>query len=100
MSKRGSATAEEKRHMRRVAEGGCILCRNTGFEGTPAEVHHIRTGVGAGRRSSNMDTIGLCFEHHRGNTGVHGMGRKAWERTYGTTELDLLAQTIAELYGK
>jgi len=37
--------------------------------------------------------IGLCPEHHRGNTGVHGMGRKAFARFYGVTEEDLLEQT-------
>jgi hypothetical protein len=37
--------------------------------------------------------IGLCPEHHRGNTGVHGLGRKAFEKKYGLTEEDLLAQT-------
>jgi len=33
--------------------------------------------------------VPLCPEHHRGNSGVHGMGRKAFERHYGITELEL-----------
>jgi hypothetical protein len=37
----------------------------------------------------------LCPEHYRGNTGLHGMGRKAFERAYGVTELELLAETRA-----
>lgn len=83
-------TREEARYMSRVAEMGCIICERNGYEGTPAEVHHIRTGVGAGKRASHRDTIPLCPLHHRGNDGVHGMGRKAWERHFGITELDLV----------
>jgi hypothetical protein len=81
-----------KRHMGRVASIGCVLCLRLGYGATPAEVHHIRTGIGAGRRAPDEDTIGLCPEHHRGNTGLHGMGRKAFERHYNITELDLLAE--------
>jgi hypothetical protein len=36
----------------------------------------------------------LCPEHHRGNSGIHGMGRKAFERKYSLTEEDLLRQTL------
>jgi hypothetical protein len=38
--------------------------------------------------------IGLCREHHRGDTGIHGLGRKAFEKKYGLTEEDLLAYTL------
>ena len=82
-------------HMDRVAALGCLLCRRLGYHGTPAEVHHLRTGTGAGRRAGDTETIPLCPEHHRGNTGLHGMGRKAFERAYGVTELELLAETRA-----
>jgi len=83
----------ERDYMGRVAALGCILCRRLGIGGTPAEVHHPRTGTGAGRRASHMDTVPLCPEHHRGNGGIHGMGRKAFEHSYGVTELELIAQT-------
>lgn len=74
--------------MARVAALGCLICRR------PAEVHHIRHQVGAGRRSSPYQTIPLCPEHHRhGNRGVaiHS-GKVTWERKFGT-ELELLEQT-------
>lgn len=35
----------------------------------------------------------LIADHHRGNVGLHGMGRKAFERHYGVTELELVEQT-------
>lgn len=82
-----------KRHMGKVAALGCILCREIGYGPTPANVHHIRTGIGMGKRASDFDTIPLCPEHHQGATGIHGMGRKAWERHHGITEIELLQKT-------
>ena len=83
------ATKAEKQYFRKVAELGCSLCRFLGDEGTIPELHHIRR---AGKRS-NAPVIPLCPEHHRGNTGIHGMGRKAFEKKYGLTEEDLLEKT-------
>jgi hypothetical protein len=83
-------TKAEKEHFRKVAELGCSLCRFLGDEGTIPELHHIRR---AGKRS-NAPVIPLCPEHHRGNTGIHGMGRKAFERKYGVSEEELLAYTL------
>lgn len=90
-------SAAGKRHMGRVAELGCILCRHLGYGATPAEVHHIREGQGAAMRASDLLTAPLCPEHHRGQSGLHGMGRKAFERTYKLSELDLLAMTLEAL---
>lgn len=91
------SSAEGRRHMGRVAELGCVLCRHLGFDGTPAEVHHIRDGQGAAQRASDFLTVPLCPEHHRGGTGLHGLGTKAFERTYKLSELDLLAMTVEAL---
>ena len=92
-------TASESRHMGRVAALGCVVCRNLGFGETPAQVHHIREGVGAAQRAPNWLTIPLCPEHHTGQSGYHTLRAAAFERMYGATELDLLAQTLDELYG-
>lgn len=83
-------TAAERRHMNRVAELGCAVCRRMGYEGTPAELHHPRAGTGAGRRASHFDVIPLCPEHHRGKTGLHGLGTKGFPKHWGFTEQDLL----------
>ena len=91
------SSAAGRRHMGRVAELGCVLCRHLGFDGTPAEVHHIRDGQGAAQRASDFLTVPLCPEHHRGGTGLHGLGTKAFERTYKLSELDLLAMTVEAL---
>lgn len=83
-------TLAEKKHMGKVAELGCAVCRRMGYEGTPAELHHPRKGVGMAQRSGHMSVLPLCPQHHRGNMGIHGMGRKAFEAHYGYTEKDLL----------
>jgi hypothetical protein len=41
----------------------------------------------------NAEVIPLCPEHHRGNTGVHGLGAKGFERRYNLTQEDLLTFT-------
>ena len=89
------ATKDEKNYMARVARLGCILCSTVlGYEGSPAEIHHIRR---AGVRATSP-IIPLCPEHHRGNNGVHGMGRKAFERKWQTTE-EALLQKVKESLG-
>lgn len=86
-------TKADRQHLDRVASLGCMLCRRLGYYDTPAEIHHPRTGQGMSQRAPHSDAIPLCPLHHRGDVGVHGMGRKAFERRYGFTELDLLADT-------
>jgi len=87
-------TAAAKRHMDRVAELGCILCRHTGQGHSPAELHHIREGQGAGQRSADTLVIPLCPYHHRGPAGVHGLGTRGLATRYRVSELDLLAMTL------
>ena len=82
-------TKAEKQHYAKVANLGCSLCLYLGYGESPPELHHIRR---AGKRS-NAPVIPLCPEHHRGNTGIHGMGRKAFEREYKVTEEELLEMT-------
>ena len=83
---------KEKEHMNAVASMGCAVCMRIFGPHAPApvELHHIRTGTGMGRKASDMDVIPLCAEHHRGNTGVHGLGTKGFAKVYGFTEIDLL----------
>jgi hypothetical protein len=85
-------TNSEKAHMARVASLGCAICRRIGFHDSPALVHHLRSGTGLGR-ASHFDTMPLCHEHHAGSTGIHGMGRRAWERHWGVSESELLEET-------
>ena len=89
-------TNEERRYLNRVAELGCLVCRRMGYPDTPAEIHHKRAGTGAGRRSSHFDAMPLCPEHHRGKTGIHGLGTKGFPKHWGYNEDDLL-QDVRDL---
>ena len=86
-------TAAAERHMERVAELGCILCHHVGHGYTPCELHHIYDTA----EKSDFLVIGLCPEHHRGKTGFHGMGERAFNRTYKTSETHLLAKVLEKL---
>lgn len=87
----------DRSHMDKVARLGCILCKYLGHEGTPAEIHHIREGQGMSQRASNFLVVPLCPEHHRGGSGVHGLGERGFYTRYKLSELDLLAMTIEQL---
>lgn len=80
-------TAEQRRHMGRVAELGCIVCRHWFGLFSPAQVHHIRAGNGLAQRDHDR-VIPLCYQHHQ--SGVHGVaihaGRLEWESRWGTEE--------------
>jgi hypothetical protein len=91
------STVSEKRHMNSVAGIGCILCRHLDFGTTPPELHHVRSGQGMAQRSSNFLVVPLCPEHHRGASGLHGLGTRGFYSRYRLDELDLLAMTIEQL---
>jgi len=93
MSKKAATTAESE-YMGRVAALGCYLCRHLGYGPTPAQVHHMRTGVGMSQRSSHYLTIPLCDAHHANASvdGIHGQ-RRAWKLA-SVDEMDGLADTI------
>lgn len=86
-----------KQHLSRVAALGCMLCRAQGIYDTPAEIHHPREGQGAAQRASDWLAIPLCPEHHRGASGLHGLGTRGFAARYKLDELDLLAMTIEAL---
>jgi hypothetical protein len=86
-------TKDEKKHLDLVSQLGCIVCAKLGYGETPAEIHHPRKGVGLALRASHYDAIPLCLEHHRGQTGVHGLGTKGFAKHYGFDESDLLETT-------
>lgn len=84
------ASAAEKEYMGRVAEQGCLICSlHFRLHHVPAEVHHLKYGGGS-LRASHWDTMPLCPEHHRGDTGIHMLGQEGFEAAYGVSELKLL----------
>ena len=69
----------ESAHMSVVAQVGCVLCRrDTGLK-VACHVHHIAEG--SGERSDYL-TAGLCYDHHNGFMGIHGIGVKHFLRMH------------------
>ena len=92
-----SPTVSERLHMSKVADLGCIVCRNNGLGFVPAEIHHIegKTKKAKGDfKGSHFYVLPLCYEHHRGGRGEEPISRHPWkkrfEKAYGT-ESELLA---------
>ena len=92
------ATKNEKKSLDKIARLGCILCSEVlGIEGgSPAEIHHVRR-YGAVRATSPV--LPLCPEHHRGNSGLHGLGVKRFEREYKISCEELL-ERVSQKLGK
>ena len=91
------ATKNEKIALNKIAELGCILCSEVyGFEGTPSELHHIRRH---GNVRASSPIIPLCPEHHRGNTGVHGLGRHGFSNKWQVTE-EILLEAVNKRLGR
>lgn len=88
---------DEKRHKAAVASLGCAVCwRLYGpHDPGPVELHHLRTG-GWGK-GNYLTLVGLCVEHHRGATGVHGLGTKGFAKHYGFDQQDLLDWVLEQL---
>jgi hypothetical protein len=79
--------------MGRVASLGCVLCNELGLGQTPAEVHHL---FDSAARSDYL-VAPLCPDHHRGPNGFHGLGERAFNARYKTSEAKLLALTLEKL---
>jgi len=74
-----ATTRLQREKWMRIGEIGCIICHS------PCEIHHCFTG--AGGRKNHDQVLPLCWLHHRSpQAGIHGMGRKAWQRIYGTEQ--------------
>lgn len=67
----------ERKHLSRIADMGCVACLIDGYSDTPAEIHHVRQGMGMSQRNNHYKTIPLCPARHRGTLGnrvpsIHG----------------------------
>ncbi len=87
----------EKQYLDRVASLGCFMCHHLGYGHQPAQIHHLREGMGMAQRNSNYVTVPLCDRHHSNASpdGIHGQ-RKAWKLAH-LDEIDALAWTIEQL---
>lgn len=87
-------TRDEVIYKGKLAELGCLVCRREypPHEPGPVEFHHYRGGGwGKGGYKTLMP---LCPEHHRGKTGVHGLGTKGFPAHYGYGQAELLEDVV------
>ena len=87
------ANKQEQAYMGRVAELGCVIC------GGIPEIHHNTKNRGYGAKSSNYDIMPICYNHHRGEEGIHHIGVKTWEAKYGDQD-ELVKQVRLMVYGQ
>ena len=91
------ATKDEKIALSKIAGLGCILCSEVlGIEGSEAELHHVRR---YGAKRSTSPVLPLCPEHHRGNSGVHGLGAKGFINKWNIS-FEALLERVNEKLGK
>jgi hypothetical protein len=70
--------------MKSIIQGDTDYCFVCGRYGT--EIHHVMFGTANRKLSDKYGlVIGLCYEHHRGRTGVHQ-----------NRELDLTMKRVAQ----
>ncbi len=94
-----TSTPSGRAHMGRVKALRCVLCARLGLvqEGV-TDVHHLRHGQGMAQRASDWLTAALCHGRcHQGPRGIHG--DRSLLRQAKATEMDLLAWTLADIYG-
>ena len=83
----------------RLALMRCVVCNHSGYYSATGsiELHHVAEGSGL---RSDWALVPLCQEHHRGSSGLHGMGTKAFIRLYrppGDSEYGLLVWLLEDL---
>lgn len=83
-----------KDYEQRVRDIGCIVCKHLKLGWSPASVHHVES---VRDNLSAYAIVPLCYAHHQGPQGVHGLGRRGFVATYKLTEIDLIAIVNREL---
>ena len=82
-------------HRERVGRLPCVACSVLqGVDTRPVDLHHMEHER---HPFSDFLLLPLCWEHHRGFTGVHGRHRLGFEKLHGITQLQLLGVVISML---
>lgn len=87
-----NGTAAGIRHMGRVKGLPCVICHRP----PPSSAHHCISGRYKQRRSSDFETISLCWDCQQGPQGIHA-NKSAWEAKHGldTDYLPVVADMLA-----
>jgi membrane-bound lytic murein transglycosylase MltF len=86
--KKGKSKAEHD-HLNLVASHPCMVCNSQNVN-----VHHIRE---SGEPRNHFKCIPLCYDHHQGSPeGLHHLGKKEFERRFGS-QLEMLEKLKEEI---
>lgn len=80
-----------------LAQLPCVICVRFVASGQKPSLHHIAEGSGL---RSTFAVVPLCYDHHQGPAGLHGMGSKAFIRLYrppGDSEYGMLVWLCEDL---
>jgi hypothetical protein len=82
-------------HLKRVRNLKCVVCERMGMvQQGKTFAHHVES---VRDEASDYATVALCFDHHQGPLGIHGLSRRGFEMRYRLTDIDLVALTIRQL---
>lgn len=81
----------------KIAELGCCVFRKIGYPGTLAEFHIFSIKQSKNSTKRVEAVLPICCDHHRGETGIHGLGKTKFEKFYGFTIAELLEDTSSLL---
>ena len=85
---------KNRKHLARLFDLGCIICKKLGFPNSPPQIHHIKyKDLGISRKSSDFEAIPLCYEHHMGKEGYHYSPKK-FNAKWGTQK-ELLREVLS-----
>ena len=90
-----AVTPAEKLLHDRIAQMGCVACRQEGILNTYVSIHHVN---GRTKPGCHMDVLPLCAPHHLPDgtaLAVHG-NKARWEAKYGK-QADLIVAQWLEL---
>lgn len=73
-----NGTPAGRRHMACVKMLPCVICGHA----PPSAAHHCISDRFSQRKSSDFETIPLCWECHQGPHGIHA-GKAEWEARNG-----------------
>ena len=74
---------KDKQRMEDMHNIPCSLCYLKGWtQATRTTVHH-KTGMGLGKKASDVLSLSLCDSHHqKGPDAFHHIGKAAWEKKF------------------
>lgn len=85
-----------KIHLERVHQIPCVVCELMGLkQESETAAHHVES---VRDEDSDYGACALCYDHHQGANGVHGLGRRGFVTRYKLTDIDLIALTIKGFY--